>query len=726
MSVSRYLAVGSVIGGDGDENEGSNRMSEQAGTGLRIGVDIGGTFTDLAVVAPDGGLATCKIPSTPADYADAVIDGLEALTARLGSSPSEVEEVLHGCTVATNAILERRGARTALVTTKGFRDVLEMQRVRVPRLYDPLYEKPPPLVRRSLRFEVEERLDPFGEVVTPLVEEDVSRAAERMRAEGVEAVAVCFLHSYANDEHERRAGEILRRELPECFVSLSVDVLPQKREYERTSTTVINSYVGPPIRRYVESMARRLAETGVGGRLLIMQSSGGVLDAASVVERPANIIECGPAAGVVASEYLARMSGFGDVITFDMGGTTAKASIIENGGFSHAEEYEVGSEVTAPSPLIRGGHALKLPVIDISEVGAGGGSIAWVDRGGSLKVGPGSAGADPGPACYGKGNDEPTVTDANLLLGYLNPKSLAGGSVRIDPLLARRAVAERLAGPLGRELTETAYGVHAVANASMMKAVKAVTTYRGRDPRDFALLAFGGSGGVHAVELARVLRIGRVILPPAAGVFSAVGLLYARLELNEAAPFLELVSGIEAAEVQIRFDALAARIAAALGGDPETISFSRKADMRFFGQAFELTVPFPEGPVDEACRRQLVERFEAEHRTRYGHVFSGAFPAEVVNLRLIGSRAAGNRQNLRAPSCDGSEDPSSRRPVYFGPALGFVETPVIGRGALTGKPRAGPLVLESYEDTAVVPPDASARLDPVGNVVIDLSQEAAP
>ena len=687
----------------------------------RIAADIGGTFTDIAVLTNDGTLATRKVPSTPDNYADAVVTGVTSLLAELGAAPSAIEEVMHGCTVATNAILEHKGALTALLTTKGFRDVLEIQRVRVPRLYEPLYEKPQPLVPRNLRFEIEERLDPCGTAVTPLDEGDVLRAVERIRAAGVEAVAVCFLHSYANPDHERRVGQILRRELPHCYVSLSVDVLPQKREYERTSTTVINCYVGPPIRDYIESMVAQLAHAGVGGRLMVMQSSGGILDAASVVDRPAHIIECGPAAGVVGCEYLARRSGFENIITFDMGGTTAKASVIERGALSFAEEYEVGAELSSSGSLVGGGgYALGLPVIDISEVGAGGGSLAWLDKGGSLKVGPMSAGAVPGPACYGLGGDNPTVTDANVVLGYLNPVALAGGTVPIDAALARRAIEDGVAKRLDHSLVESAYGIHTIANANMMKAVKAVTTYRGRDPRDFALLAFGGSGGVHAVDLARVLQISRVILPPAAGVFSAVGLLFSKLELNETAPFFHLVRDMPLEKVEEVYGALADRIAATLGGDRASIAFQRQADVRFAGQAFELTVPVAAGRLDAASLGALCERFEQEHLTRYGHVFSGAFPVEVVNLRLVGARVPEGRRDLQSHHVHGSAGDEGRRQVYFGPVDGMHDTPVVARAALSMARREGPLIVEAYEDTAVVPPDCSVRLDAIGNMIIDL------
>ena len=712
----------------------------------RAAADIGGTFTDVAVLAPDGRLATRKLPSTPENYADAVIAGVRSLLEELGSPPGALEELLHGCTVATNAILEGKGAPTALLTTSGFRDVLELRRVRVPELYEPLYERPPPLVPRQLRFEVDERTGPRGEVLRALDEEGVRAAAERIRATGIEAVAVCYLHSYANPAHERRTGELLREALPGAFVSLSVDVLPQKLEYERTSTTVINAYVGPPVERYIRSMVSQVERAGIGGRLMVMQSSGGILDADAVVTNPARIVECGPAAGVIGARHFAARAGFENLITLDMGGTTAKASLIERGRVLFADEYEVGGGMSSRSALMGGGgYALKLPVIDISEVGAGGGSIAWLDKAGSLKVGPESAGAVPGPACYDTGNDEPTVTDANVVLGYLNPEALAGGTVPVRAERAQAAIASRLAEPLGRGVVETAFGVHTVANANMMKAVKAVTTYRGRDPRDFTLVAFGGSGGVHAVDLARVLQVERVVLPVAAGVFSALGLLFSNLEMNETAPFLHLAADAPLEEAEREYAALAERIAAVVGGPREDLRFSRQADVRFAGQAYELTVPFggarngdagtnrgdgrePEHPdragLDARAVDELCSRFEAEHLARYGHAFSGEFPVEIVNLRLVGTRRPAGIVEPAPFDAASRAGPDARRGVCFGPTDGVVDTPVIGRGRLGPEPRSGPFVIEEYEGTCVVPPDCTVRLDRLGNVIIELPAAA--
>ena len=688
----------------------------------RVAADIGGTFTDVAAVLPDGRVATRKLPSTPPRYADAVVAGVTALLEELGSPRDAVEQILHGCTVATNAILEHKGAKTALLTTRGFRDVLELQRVRVPALYDPLFEKPKPLVPRRLRFEVRERLDARGEVVEALDRDDVARAIAAMRDEDVEAIAVCFLHSYANPAHEEQAGAMIREALPDRFLSLSIDVLPQKREYERTSTTVINAYVGPPVSAYMRAMIDDLRGVGVGGRLMVMQSSGGVIDAESVVHKPAQIVECGPAAGVVGALEIGGASGYRNLITLDMGGTTAKASLIEDGKLSLAAEYEVGGGMSSRSALAGGGgYALKLPVIDISEVGAGGGSIVWLDKAGALKVGPRSAGAVPGPACYGAGNGQPTVTDANVVLGYVNQHALAGGTVPIDAALAYRAV-ESVAGPLGRGVMETAYGIHQVANTNMMRAVKAVTTYRGRDPRDFAMFAFGGNGGIHAVDLARALQVREVIVPVAAGVFSAIGLLFARLEVNETAAFLRLATEATPADAQRAFAALRRRVETLLGGDPARIRFTPQADARFLGQGFELTVPFAGDMLDHPAPdsfARFATAFTAEHVARYGHAFNDAFPVEIVNLRLVGTVTGGRAPSIRAGGA-GEDAPAAHRAVHFGASHGTLDTPVIGRAGLGRAPRNGPLVIEEYEGTSVVPPDCTARLDASGNIIVAL------
>ena len=684
----------------------------------RVSADIGGTFTDIAFLSSEGILATRKLLSTPANYADAVITGITELMAELDLPLADIAEVIHGCTVAANAILEYKGAKTALLTTKGFRDVLELRRIRTPRLYEPLHAKPPALVPRNLRFEIDERLDAQGRVVTPLNVEDVHRAVARIKAADVESVAVCLLHSYVNPEHERAIGEILRAELGDLFISLSVDVLPQIREYERTSTTVINGYVGPPVSTYLKSIIGQLEDAGAGGRLMIMQSSGGVLDAASVLDKPAQIVECGPAAGVVGAAHLSTTAGYGNVITFDMGGTTAKASIVEGGELSIADEYEVGGDMSSTSKLIGGGgYALSLPVIDISEVGAGGGSIVWLDRAGSIKVGPQSAGAAPGPACYSLGGEEPTVTDANVVLGFLNPRALARGTVPIDAARARTAI-EKIAEPLGRDATETAYGIHILANANMLRAIKAVTTYRGRDPRDFALMAFGGSGGVHAGALARELRARRVIVPPAGGVFSAVGLLLANLELNLSRAFPGMTADMDLAAAGHIYGEIEGEIVARLGHPRSDVALRRSADMRYAGQAFEITIPLPEGELVADAIDELGRRFEHEHERRYGHSFEGAYPLETVNLRVVGTvTPEGTRGLAGTASADALSETS--RQVFFGPETGSVETPVLSRAGLSDRPRQGPLIVEEYEGTVVVPVGFEARVDAASSIIIE-------
>jgi N-methylhydantoinase A len=608
---------------------------------------------------------------------------------------------VHGTTVATNAILEGRGARTALITTEGFRDVLELRRIRVPVLYDLFWEKPPPLVPRRLRFEVAERIGPRGEVWRELDPDSLRCAIEAVRRAGVEALAICLLHSYANPAHERRVAAAAASALPGVFVTCSSDVLAEIREYERTSTTVINAYVGPIVARYLGRLAARLREIGVRARLLVMQSNGGVMSAADAAARPAYIVESGPAAGVVAAARLGTRAGEPRLITLDMGGTTAKASIVEHGQPLRTSEYEVGGGINLSSQLVKGGgHALKLPLIDVSEIGAGGGSIVWIEEGGRLRVGPRSAGADPGPVCYRRGGAAPTVTDAHVALGYLSPDGLAGGGVPIDAELARRALAESVAVRLGIEPLEAAHGVHRVAAATMVRAVKAVSTYRGRDPRAFALLAFGGSGPLCAVELARALGIGRVVVPPAAGVFSALGLLGSNVEQQLVRTLFRSTAELSDGELEHAFTELEAAA-------PDGAALSRSVDLRYAGQAYELTVPLPAGPVDIAA---LVEAFEEEHRRVYGHR-AATDPVDLVNLRLVATHRVGGDLPTPPPG----RAPRRDRAAYFGPEHGLVTTPVVARADLPGQ---GPFILEEYDCTCVVPPGAGAALDDWGNVVV--------
>ena len=690
----------------------------------RIAIDIGGTFTDVTHVAADGAITTWKLLSTPTNYANGVIQGIHALNQSLDLTPDKIEQVLHACTVATNAILEHKGAKTALITTSGFRDVLELRRTRLPRLYDLLYVKPKPLVARRLRLEVGERVNATGQVTTSLNLEDVDRAVRIIKASNVDAVAVCLLHSYANDVHERTIGQILSQELPGCFISLSADVLPQMREYERTSTTVINAYVGPPVSHYLRSLSQKLKATGINGRLMVMQSSGGILDANAVMDKPAQIIECGPAAGVIGAAAVGQTSNVLNLISFDMGGTTAKVSVIEQGNFSVCTDYEVGCEdsVSVASPLVNGGgYALKLPVVDIAEVGAGGGSIVRLNKVGMIKVGPQSVGASPGPACYGQGGQAPTVTDANVILGYLNPRSMAGETVPIHAGLAERAIRSQVAEPLGRELMETAYGIYEIANSNMIRSIKAVTTYRGRDPRDFVLMAFGGSGGIHAVALARELRIKQVMIPPVAGVFSALGLLLANMQVNISRSYLKPTVQMTVDGAGHLYAKLEKEAAAQMGLASSRVTYKRFADMRYTGQAYELMIPLPGLDIDEKVIGELSRRFEVEYERIYGHRFSGEYPLETVNLRVVGTIRPQPAPMLRR--CHNNQSrPETTRKAYFGQQVGVVQTAVVGRSGLTTSPRNGPLVIEEYEATVVVPPHCWVRIDDLDNIIIDLKQ----
>ena len=496
-----------------------------------VATDIGGTFTDIVALEASGRLTIGKVLSTPASYADGLLDGVSSLAREGGWSLVTISRLLHGCTVATNAVLEKKGARTVLVTTAGFRDVLELRRIRVPRLYEPLYQRPEPLVPRDLRFEVSERIAADGSVIVPLDQAELEVLVARIAAERPEAVAVCLINAHANPAHERLIGAALATAFPGMFLSLSVDVLPELREYERTSTTVVNAYVGPAVAHYLATLESRLEAAQVAAPVVLMQSSGGMIESRRVRHIPAALLECGPAAGVIGAAKLGAAAGFPDLITFDMGGTTAKAALVKQGEISYTDVFEVGADISTGSVLASGGgYAVKLPAVDIAEVGAGGGSLVRLDPAGSIRVGPESAGARPGPACYGFGNDRPTVTDANVVLGYLDPGSMAGGRVPLDRSLAIEAIRTHVAAPLGLSIEEAALGIRRVANASMVRALKTVSVYRGHDPRLFRLFAFGGNGGLHGPEIARELGIREVVIPPAAGVFSAVGLLLANMQ----------------------------------------------------------------------------------------------------------------------------------------------------------------------------------------------------
>jgi N-methylhydantoinase A len=701
--------------------------SSARGGRFRVGVDIGGTFTDIVVLGDDGRLHTKKVSSSVDDYARAIVEGLADLFRETGLAGADLAEVLHGTTVASNAILELRGARTGLITTRGFRDVLEIRRLRMPRLYDLTWEKPPVLVERYLRAEVDERVDARGRVERALDPAEVERVLARLRGEGIEALAVCLLNSYANPVHEEAIRAVVRRTAPDLVACYSVDVLPEIREYERTSTTVINAYVLPIVRRYLATLRAGLDASGVEAPLLIMQSNGGLMTDAAAADKPVHVIESGPAAGVVGAQALARRSGLGNLITFDMGGTTAKASIVEDGEVTRATEYQVGGGIMHGSRLLTGaGYLLRVPAIDLAEVGAGGGSLVWIDAGGALQVGPRSAGAFPGPVCYDLGGTEPTVTDANVILGYLNPTRLAGGAVRLDAARAHEVFEARVAQPLGLPLAEAAHGAHLIAASNMMRAIRAVSSERGRDPREHALFAFGGNGPVFAAGMAVQLEMRRIVVPPSPGLFSAFGLLYADVEHHYVRTWRRVVADVDPAalaEVLERMEAGAREQLAAEGFTGDAVRLRRSADCRYQGQSFELTVPVAAGPIDHGTLPALAEAFGREHERTYGHRAGPDEPVEIVSLRVVGQGIPDRpRVPDRVRTDRPATGPAGARRVYFGPELGWRETPVLDRPDLA-TPRGGPCIVEEYDATCVVPPGARAALDVRGNIVIELGAE---
>lgn len=695
-----------------------------------IGVDVGGTFTDIAAVDSGGDLTILKVLSSTGDYSDAIGSGIEQLVRTGAVDVADVRLLAHAATIATNTVITLTGARVGLITTEGFRDVLEIGRLRYPRLYDMNWSKPPILVPRRHRTEVRERIDHRGRIVTALDWPSVEAAVERLLAAEVESIAICLLNAYANPEHEQRIAEYVRERAPQVDLSVSSDVLPEVKEFERTSTTVINAYVKPVVARYLTSLERRLADLGITAPVTVMQSSGGTVRTEVAKQRPVYAIESGPAAGVVGAAALGRHLGIDNLISFDMGGTTAKTCLIESGQPRLTGEYEVGGALNIGHRLLRGGgYLLRVPAIDLAEIGAGGGSIAWIDRGGALRVGPQSAGASPGPACYARGGTLPTVTDANVVLGYLNPRYLVGGELSIDYEAARRAVADHIAGPLGLDLESAASGIHRIVNATMVRAVRAVSSEIGRDPKDFVLFAFGGSGPVHAGNLARDAEVPQVVVPPAPGVFSALGLLVSTVEHQYVQTYWRDLLGANVDEIESHFRRIEGEARETLRGEGFAefdVTMQRMVDLRYPGQTSEITVAAPERGLVAADLPDLAEAFHAEHERTYGHRSSEGERVEIVNVRL---RARGHSEEDFTPDAlaraarrrarQSRVETGSRR-AYFEREGGWIETPVVQRSDLEGKPLRGPLIIEEYDSTVVVPPRSSTSLDDAGNIRIEL------
>lgn len=679
---------------------------------LRVAVDIGGTFTDLvALDEATGRLWEEKAHTTPANFGLGVLDAIRKAQVPLG----EVEYFTHGTTVVINAITERKGARTALVTTRGFRDVIEITRCNRPDIYNLRYRKPEPFVPRHLRFEVTERCNWRGQVLTPLAEEEVRRVAARCRELGVEAVAVCFLHSWANPAHEKRCGEILRQELPGVSVTLSCELISEWREYERTSTTVLNAYVQPAARRYLASLSADLKELGLRSEAYAMQSNGGTATFPRAMETPINLVESGPVGGVIGAAALGQLLGEPNLITMDVGGTTAKTSLVHRGQVRVTTEYKIGW-----TPY-EAGYPVKVPVVDIVEIGAGGGSIAWVDSTGVLHVGPQSAGADPGPACYGKGGQEPTLTDANVVAGRIDPGRFLGGEFPLDVGKARAAL-EKIARHFGITVEEAAVAVIRLANANMVNALKLVSVRRGYDPRDFTMLAMGGSGPVHATALARELRCRRVLIPRMPATFSAWGMLMTDLRqdfIRTRVMDLETCSLAELQELYEELEGEARRVLSRQGVPEERMIFHRFADVRYAGQEHTVSTPVPGGRLDEDGRRQIREGFDRLHEQHYTFKIEEA-PAQIVNVHVTAFGLVRKPELLPLPEGDGRATPVGRRMVDFD-ELGRHQADVYDRASLApGQRLQGPAVVEEAASVTLVYPGQVLQVDRYGNLIIEL------
>ena len=681
---------------------------------MRLAVDIGGTFTDVVVFDEDKkSLALTKALSTPAELARGVQEGITKTAIPLEA----VSSLIHGSTVVVNAIIERTGAKTALVTTKGFRDVYEIGRINRPESFNPRFRKHRPLVPREDIFEVSERMLADGSVRTPLDEQEARAVARIIREEGFQAAAVLFLHSYRAPEHEVRMCEILREADPNLFVSASHELSREYREYERTSTVAANAYVGPKVSQYLGDLERRLRGSGFAGNLMIMQSNGGLSDVELARRQCIQMMESGPAAGVVGTMALCETLDLEAAIAFDMGGTTAKASVIRRGEPSLSPDYFIGG--------YNEGLAVRIPVLDIVEVGTGGGSIGWLDEGGGLHVGPRSAGAEPGPASYGRGGTEPTVTDANVILGRLSPERFLGGEMRLNRNAAESALRERLAHPLGVNLERAASGMLQVATSAMANAVRHVTLERGLDPRDFTLVAYGGGGPLHASSVAKELSIRTIIIPQAPGHFSAVGMLMADFRRDYVQTLFARMDDLEMAELEDEFKKLEAegRKALEASGIPtERIVFERAADMRYVGQEHAVAVRVPAAVGDETARAEIKKLFDDAHELRYSHSAPGE-SADIVSLRVSAIGRLGKPEFPRIPPGDPAPAPAARRgtrSVIF-EASGALEAAVFDRTKLLqGNMIPGPAIIEEVASTTVVEPRDSVTVNAYGHLVMQL------
>ncbi len=677
----------------------------------RVAVDIGGTFTDLVYLdEATGRVGLGKTSTTPPHFEEGVI------TAVTEAQLSDVQFLAHGTTVIINALTERRGAVTALITTRGFRDILEIQRANRPDLYNLTFIKPTPFVPRRLRLEVTERLNYKGEVLTPLLEDDVRAAVTEARRQGAEAIAICFLHAYANPIHEARALEIVKSICPDVEVTASHELTQEWREFPRTSTAVLDAYVKPVARHYLQALSHKLAETGIAEKACyVMQSNGGISRFEIASNTPINLVESGPVGGIIGAAMIGTLLGEQNIITLDIGGTTAKSSLVENGTVKVSSDYYIERTPTTA------GYPIKVPVVDIVEIGAGGGSIAWLDPAGALKVGPRSAGAVPGPAAYGHGGTEPTVTDANILVGRINPDYFLGGTLQIDVEKARAAIAT-IAEPLGVSVEDAALGIIRIANANMVHLLKLVSVRQGRDPRDFAMAAFGGGGSMHAASLAKELRIPRVIIPPNPGHFSAWGMLMSDLRHDLVQTWITRLEKLPMSELNAAYQGLEQRLQEVFtdeGIPAEELQFARSADMRYLGQEHTVNVPLPNDNFIDEHRSSVSDTFHTLHEQLY--TFRQNSPIEIVNLHLTGFGLVHKPDLQRiAPDKDISKALKGTRMVHFDD-LGRKEAKIYERGLLgAGVELEGPAVIEEAAASTLVLPGQRLHLDEFGSIIIEI------
>ena len=681
---------------------------------LWIGIDTGGTFTDLVMVDTATGTRTYhKLPTTTGDPAKGILDGISEIVAGAGRKSAEVGLLVLGTTIATNAVLEGRICRTGMITTTGFRDVLELARQRRPHLFNLDIQKPAPPALRDCRFEVMERVGADGSVVEALDESAVLAAIDQLKAKEVEAVAVCFVHAYANPAHEARAAALVRERWPQAYVCASCDVLAEFREFERFATATINASLMPLMDRYMERFETGVAALGVPVAPRVMQSNGGAVTPDAVRRAPVNTFFSGPAGGAIAGVGMTQETGVRNLITFDMGGTSTDVCLIRDGTPAMKSVREMA------------GFPVRTRTIDIHTIGAGGGSIAWIDAGGLLKVGPMSAGAVPGPAAYGRGGERPTVTDANVVLGRLNPRALLGGRMPMFPDRARAVIEATLCGPLGRDVVAAAAGIVEIVNVNMMGAVRVISVEQGEDPRDFALVPFGGAGPLHAADIARNMGMRRVLVPPRPGILSAIGLIHADVRGDFSLTRLVRAEAVHLDALNAGLTDLAARgrawlAAEGLAGEPSRTEWL--AELRYFGQNFELGVPFADGRLDVASLAGVIAAFHRRHKEFYGYDMPG-HPIELVTMRLsvVVDRVPPPAEARAADAAPGK--PLETRPVWF-PETGFTDTPVYERSALVpGMALVGPMIVEQMDATTVVPPGATVRVDAHG--YLDIAVEPA-